>query len=190
MSPRGRALDGRSTEANMLKNAQRVALMVMLCAIVGGAHAARPPTTPGTSNLSIVAVVAGDLTFAVNGEAVRLTARGDGRAARLCGLSAEATWAPAIDNVLALLAGQIEELSIATGTFAVEFADGDTVHGMLSGTIRPRDDGTFGLVAKFVATGGTGAFAGVTGGGTLHAVDDLTTLEFRAILHAKLAVPK
>src|SRR5688500_9171436 len=127
MSPRGRAVDGRSTEANMLKNAQRVALMVMLCAIVGRTHAARPPTTPGTSNLSVVAVVAGDLTFAVNGEAVRLTARGDGRAARLGSLSAEATWSPPIDNVLALLAGQVDELTINTGTFAVEFADGDTI---------------------------------------------------------------
>jgi hypothetical protein len=159
--------------------------------LAGDSVAARPTDGGKTRTTAGVAFVAGDLGFAINGNTVQLTARGVGRSSPWGEvIAAEATWTPAIDNVLALLAGQIDELSIATGTFAVEFADGDTVHGTLSGTIRPRDDGTFGLVAKFVAVGGTGAFAGVTGGGTLHAVDDLTTLEFRAILRAKLAVPK
>ena len=168
-------------------------LVGIACAalLIGDTAAAPPPLVPKSQTTADVAFVAGDLTFAINGNTVQLTARGVGRSSPWGEvIRAEATWAPAIDNVLALLAGQIDELTINTGTFAVEFADGNTVHGTLSGTIRPRDDGTLGLVAKFVAVGGTGAFAGVTGGGTLHAVDDLTTLEFRAILRAKLAVPK
>ena len=168
-------------------------LITIAFALLVSDTAAAPPT-PNASKMRTtagVAFVAGDLSFAVNGNTVQLTARGVGRSSP-CGevIVAEATWAPAIDNVLALLAGQIDELTINTGTFAVEFAEGDAVRGTLSGTIRPRDDGTFGLTANFVATGGAGAFAGVTGGGTLHAVDDPTTFEFRAILHARLAVPK
>ena len=168
-------------------------LVSIVCALLVGDTAAAPrlPDAARARRTAGVAFVAGELSFAVSGNTVQLTARGVGRSSPWGEvIVAEATWAPAIDNVLALLAGQIDELTINTGTFAVEFADGNTVHGTLSGTIRPRDDGTFGLAAKFVATGGTGAFAGVTGGGTLHAVDDLTTFEFRAVLHAKLAVPK
>jgi hypothetical protein len=170
-------------------------LVSIACALLVGDTAAAPrpplPHTAKTRTTAGVALVAGHLGFAVNGNTVQLTARGVGRASPWGEvIVAEATWAPAIDNVLALLAGQIDELTINTGAFAVEFADGDTVEGTLSGTIRPRDDGTFGLAARFVATGGTGAFAGVTGGGTLHAVDDLTTFEFRGVLHATFAVPK
>ena len=174
----------------MLNSAVRAALVVIVCAMVGSAEAARPPKATTTRTVRTVALFAGDLAFVIDGDTVRLTARGDGRASRLGGVSAEATWSPAIDNVLALLAGQIEELTINTGTFSAEFDSGDTISGTLSGTIRPRHDGTFVLEADFVATNGTGQFAGVTGGGSLRAVDDLTTLEFRALLHAKLSVPK
>jgi hypothetical protein len=138
-----------------------------------------------------VAFVAGKLEFAIVDDTVRLTARGAGWSSPWGEVAAaEATWSPTVDNVMALLAGQVDELSINTGTFAVEFANGDTIAGTLRGTIRPRDDGTFGLEAAFVATAGSGRFAGVTGGGILRAVDDIESLEFRAMLNAKLSTPR
>jgi hypothetical protein len=89
---------------------------------------------------------------------------------------------------MALLAGQIDELPINSGTFAVEFSGGDRIEGTIAGTVQPRDDGSFGLAMKFVATHGTGRFAGVTGGGRLHAIQELESREFRATLSAKLLI--
>ena len=177
----------------MHETTTRFALVAIACALLmaGDAAAAKPGSPKTTKTTAGAAILAGDLSFAVIDDRVQLTARGTGVSGPWGEVvAAEAIWSPAVDNVLALLAGQVDELSIATGTFAVEFADGDTITGTLSGTIRPRDDGTFSLQADFVATAGTGAFVGVSGGGTLRAVDDLTTLEFRAMLHAKLSVPK
>ena len=153
-----------------------------------GAAATQPAKTRTTAG---VAFVAGKLSFAIADDRVHLTARGDGWSSPWGDVvAAEATWSPTIDNVLALLAGRLDELSIATGTFSAEFSSGDRLGGTISGTVRPREDQTFGLEAKFIATHGTGRFAGVSGGGTLHALDNLDTLEFRAMLHANLAVPR
>ena len=185
----------------MMKVAMRMAWVIVFAgALMTGdatrAVAAAPPagaaTQPAkTRTTAGVAFVAGKLSFAIVEDRVQLTARGEGWSSPWGDVvAAEATWSPTIDNVMALLAGQIDELSIATGTFAAEFASGDTVSGTISGTVRPGDDQQFGLQAKFIAIHGTGRFAGVSGGGTLRAIDDLDTLEFRAMLNAKLHVPR
>jgi hypothetical protein len=185
----------------MMQIAMRAAwlLMLLACAVMtgdaargagaGGTGAATQPATTRTT--AGVAFVAGKLSFAIADDRVHLTARGDGWSGPWGDVvAAEATWSPTIDNVMALLAGQIDELSIATGTFTAEFSNGDTLGGTISGTVRPGEDQTFGLQAKFIATHGTGRFAGVSGGGTLRAIDSLDTLEFRAMLNAKLHVPR
>ena len=137
-----------------------------------------------------VAILAGDLAFAVVDDRVRLTARGAGWSGPWGGVvHAEATWALTVDDALNLVAGQLDEFPIDAASFVVEFADGDTLRGTLAGRIRPRDDGTFALHAAFIATGGTGGFAKVASGrGSLHAVTDPSTLEMRTALHAKLDV--
>jgi hypothetical protein len=173
----------------MVKIAMRLAFLVMLWVpVAAGDAAAKGPNTKTSAG---VAFVAGKLEFAVVDDTVRLTARGSGWSSPWGDVvAAEATWSPTVDKVMAFLAGQLDELSIATGTFAVEFANGDTLDGTIAGTIRPRDDGTFGLEAKFIATHGTGRFAGVSGGGRLHAIEELESLEFRAMLQAKLTVAR
>ena len=174
----------------MVTIAMRAALVAMTIALLAGdaAAAAKASKTRTTAG---VAFIAGKLEFVIVDDTVRLTARGNGWSSPWGDVvAAEATWSPTVDKVMAFLAGQLDELSIATGTFSAEFASGDTVSGTLAGTIRPRDDGTFGLEAKFVATHGTGRFAGVTGGGTLRAIEELESLEFRAMLNVKLNVAK
>ena len=174
----------------MLKTATRAAFVAVACTLLltGDAGAAKPAAKRKTT--AGAAFFAGDLTVAIVDNTVQLTARGVGRSNPWGAVVAEAKWSPAVERVMELLAGQVDELTINTGTFSAEFEEGDTITGTLRGTIRPRGDGTFALQADFTATGGTGAFAGVTGGGSLRALDDLTTLEFRAMLHAKLNVPK
>jgi hypothetical protein len=175
----------------MLKTAMRIAVVVLACALLSGDAAAKLKAEATTRKTTAgAAFFAGELSFAIVDGTVELTARGAGLSSPWGAVVAEASWAPTIDRVMDLLAGNVEELSIATGTFSAEFADGDALGGTLSGTIRPRGDGTFALEADFVATRGTGDFSGVTGGGSLRALDDISTLEFRAMLHAKLSVPK
>jgi hypothetical protein len=187
-----RCTSRRAKEANMRRTTIRAALVAIACALLlagDPAEAKRRGTERKTT--AGVAILAGDLTFAIVGENVRLTALGSGRSSPWGDIvAAEATWSPAVDGALALLAGEVDELTINTGTFDVEFGDGDTITGTLRGTIRPRGDGLFALRADFTATGGTGDFNGVTGGGVLHAIDELATLQFRAVLHAKLNVPR
>jgi hypothetical protein len=171
----------------MVKIAMRLAFLVMLWVPVAAGDAAAK--RPNTKTSAGVAVVAGKLEFAVVDDTVRLTARGSGWSSPWGDVvAAEATWSPSVDRIMALLAGQIDELTINTGTFAVEFANAGTVGGTIAGTVRPRDDGAFGLELKFIATHGTGQFAGVSGGGTLRAIEDVESFEFRAMLHAKLSV--
>jgi hypothetical protein len=172
-----------------------MAFLVMSCALVAGdaTATAAPPAANGrkTKTTAGVALVAGKLEFAVVDETVQLRARGSGWSSPWGAVvAAEAAWSPSADKIMALLAGQIDELTINAGTFAVEFANGDTVGGAITGTVRPRDDGTFGLEVKFVATHGTGRFAGVSGGGTLRAIEDVESLAFGAMLNAKLNVAK
>jgi len=172
----------------MLKRAARAALLVAMCSIMTAAAPSPPPARKTTAGL---AVFAGKLEFTIVDDMVRLAARGAGWSSPWGEVvAAEATWSPKVDDVMALFAGQLDALTVNTGTFAVEFASGDTIRGALKGTIRPRDDGTFGLESAFIATNGTGRFAGVSGGGTLGGVDDPESLEFRAMLHAKLSVPR
>src|SRR5215213_5272067 len=106
----------------------RLALVVMTCVLVGHAEAAKPAkqkTSAGAAHF------AGDLDFAIVGTAVQLTARGEGKSGPWGDVVAEAIWSPPLANVLALLAGEIDELTINTGTFRAAFSNGDTLAGTL-----------------------------------------------------------
>src|SRR5688572_18896041 len=103
----------------MLKTVMRAVWVVMACAIIAGdANAGAPAKKPKTHTSAGVAFFAGDLSFVVVGDRLQLTASGVGQSSPWGGVVAQATWSPTIDDALALLAGQIDELTINTGTFS------------------------------------------------------------------------
>jgi len=52
--------------------------------------------------------------------------------------------------------------------------NGDQVFATYSGTLEPQPDGPHAVSGDFVITGGTGHFAGATGGGTLEGSEDIS----------------
>ena len=51
------------------------------------------------------------------------------------------------------------------GTYTFTAANGDTIYGSYSGVFLPVDEGRFSINGAFTIEGGTGRFAGATGGG-------------------------
>src|SRR4051812_11074428 len=121
----------------MIRMAARTALLVGLgCMLISGdawAPGAGVGGRAATQPTAGVAFVAGKLSFAIADDRVHLTARGDGWSSPWGDVvAAEATWSPTLDNVMALLAGRLDELSIAAGTFSAEFSSGDTLGGTIA----------------------------------------------------------
>jgi hypothetical protein len=61
------------------------------------------------------------------------------------------------------------------GVFTLTAANGDQIHGTYSGEFVPLDPPLFTIDGHFAITGGTGRFAGATGGGDASGVQNLVT---------------
>src|SRR4051794_29349851 len=170
----------------MLRTIVRVGVLaVLLCVSVG--DAARPG--PRERSLAIRSHITGGLSFRIVGGRVELSAAGDGHATQLGDITADATWSPSAADARRLMLGEIDTLHINTGVFSIESDDGDTLNGTIAGTVTARGHGTFDIDIDFDVTGGTGALAGATGVGSLHGVQTLDKLSFKANVRADVTVP-
>jgi hypothetical protein len=70
-------------------------------------------------------------------------------------------------------------LDFTDGIFTFTFASGGSFSGTYSGTLVPiAPPVSFGIIGTFIITGGTGNFAGATGGGSASGTQDFATGEF------------
>ena len=77
----------------------------------------------------------------------------------------------------------------ATGTFEFVAANGDTVFGTLTGQSSPPDAGVLTIEEAFTITGGTGRFAGATGGFTGTRLKNLATDDTIGVFEGTISSP-
>jgi hypothetical protein len=75
------------------------------------------------------------------------------------------------------------------GLFTLDFGGGHTLLGTYAGTLVPTAPPVFALLSSHVITGGTGLFAGATGGGTGTGTQDLVSGAFDVTLTGTLTAP-
>jgi hypothetical protein len=83
-----------------------------------------------------------------------------------------------------------DPLAFTDGLFTLTAADGDTVTGTYGGRLQPTvTPNLFYIDGTFLITGGTGRFAGASGGGAATGMTDLLTSEIELAGHFSFAPP-
>jgi hypothetical protein len=80
-------------------------------------------------------------------------------------------------------------LDFTDGIFTFTFANGGSFSGTYSGTLVPTAPPVFAIKGTFTITGGTGSFAGATGGGTASGTQNFANGEFSLQLNGSVTAP-
>lgn len=99
---------------------------------------------------------------------------------------AQAAWTTSAERLELLRTGAIDELRIGSGVIAASVANGSTVGGVFSGTLRRLRSGDIAMDAEFTITGGTGIFRDAGGAGAMRGIADPATLAFSLAVRGAL----